>query len=144
MRKAISELLLLDVNVLLAVAWPQHVFHELARPRFRRAERWASCSLTQLSFVRLSATVEYAHEPATLLTAAAMFEGLTSDGRHQHLEAMPSAFRIGINFGRLHGPGQVTDAYLMALARHYGATLLTLDRRMLSLAGPGELELLTP
>ena len=54
MRKGSSEQpkgpLLLDVNVLLALAWPNHQFHVAAIERLeRKKERWATCALTQLA-----------------------------------------------------------------------------------------------
>ena len=51
-----SRPLLLDVNALLALAWPNHQFHRtvLSRLERRPAPEWATCALTQLGFVRLS------------------------------------------------------------------------------------------
>jgi len=48
--------LLLDVNALLALAWPNHQFHDAVVERLERqpASLWATCALTQLGFVRLS------------------------------------------------------------------------------------------
>ena len=46
---------LLDVNVLLALAWPNHQFHSSARRWFADHEgAWCTCVVTQLGFVRLS------------------------------------------------------------------------------------------
>jgi len=47
---------LLDVNVLVALAWPTHLHHEPAHHWFhrRRINGWATCTLTQIAFVRLS------------------------------------------------------------------------------------------
>ena len=61
--------LLLDVNALLALAWPNHQFHRavVARLDTRPSPRWATCALTQLGFVRLSsnpAVVEMRQTPA--------------------------------------------------------------------------------
>jgi hypothetical protein len=46
--------LLLDVNVLLAVARPNHQFHA-AGLLTAGGSVWATCGLTQLDFTRLSA-----------------------------------------------------------------------------------------
>jgi uncharacterized protein len=54
MKKTSSDLLLLDVNVLLAIAWPNHQFHEAATALLSSRNRWATCALTQLGFIRLS------------------------------------------------------------------------------------------
>ena len=62
--KTDSRILLADVNVLLALAWPNHQFHPEAIYRFSDSTQpWATCALTQLAFVRLSSN------PATGLGA---------------------------------------------------------------------------
>jgi predicted nucleic acid-binding protein len=46
-------------------------------------------------------------------------------------------------FDRLLGPGQVTDAYLLGLARRHNAILVTFDARLKVLARSGaEVEIL--
>ena len=44
--------LLLDVNALLALAWPNHQFHTAVLTRLEQqpVPRWATCALTQLGF----------------------------------------------------------------------------------------------
>ena len=62
--KASSDLLLLDVNVLLALVWPNHQFHTAATQRLESSHQgWATCALTQLDFIRISSN------PAALATA---------------------------------------------------------------------------
>ena len=45
---------LLDVNVLLALAWPNHMHHADSKAWFDREapHGWATCALTQLSLNR--------------------------------------------------------------------------------------------
>ena len=47
---------LLDVNVLVALAWPNHIFHKAAREWFSSVHQagWATCPITQSGFVRVS------------------------------------------------------------------------------------------
>jgi hypothetical protein len=47
---------LLDVNVLVALAWPNHAHHELALRWFKKHQKWgwATCPTTQSGFVRVS------------------------------------------------------------------------------------------
>ncbi|MCC6764048.1 MAG: hypothetical protein IT293_05225 [Deltaproteobacteria bacterium] len=47
---------LLDTNVLLALAWPNHQHHSAAHGWFaaRAKKGWATCAFTQLGFIRLS------------------------------------------------------------------------------------------
>jgi predicted nucleic acid-binding protein len=46
---------LLDVNVLVALMWPDHDFHEVVQAWFGQNARkgWASCPITQAGFVGL-------------------------------------------------------------------------------------------
>ena len=137
MKKASSELLLLDVNVLLAIAWPNHQFHVAATRRLEVARgRWATCALTELGFIRLSsnpAVVKAAKSPAE---AARLLAALVGDDRHEYLESLPSPVEGETRpiFDNLLGAGQVTDAYLLALAGRHKATLLTFDARLKALA----------
>jgi toxin-antitoxin system PIN domain toxin len=146
MKKASSELLLLDVNVLLAIAWPNHQFHAAARRRLERTRsRWATCALTQLGFVRLSsnpAVVTAAKRPAE---AVALLAVLVSDGRHEYLASLPSPAEAETRpiFDTLLGAGQVTDAYLLGLARRHKAVLVTFDARLQELSrSASEVEIL--
>ena len=47
---------LFDVNVLVALAWPNHVHHARALDWFREHSPlgWATCSITETGFVRVS------------------------------------------------------------------------------------------
>jgi predicted nucleic acid-binding protein len=47
---------LLDTNLLIALAWPQHVHHGEAHAWFGKVARgaWATCPITQLGFIRIS------------------------------------------------------------------------------------------
>ncbi|MEO7141929.1 MAG: TA system VapC family ribonuclease toxin [Bryobacteraceae bacterium] len=135
-----SSLLLLDVNVLVAIAWPNHQFHATAVRRMESSEdRWATCALTQLGFIRLSsnpAAVSSAKSPGE---AVALLALMTSDHLHTYLEALPSPLEkdTGARFDRILGSKQVTDAYLLALAHRNDAIFLTFDTRLKTLAGHG-------
>jgi hypothetical protein len=139
MKKASSRLLLLDVNVLVALAWPNHQFHAAAIRRLERSrDRWASCALTELGFIRLSsnpAAVTPAKRPAE---AAALLKMLKQDPLHVYLDSLPSPAgdKVMGGFERIFGSKQVTDAYLLALARQHRARLLTFDARLRALGEP--------
>jgi toxin-antitoxin system PIN domain toxin len=137
MKKASSDLLLLDVNVLLAIAWPNHQFHTAAIAALSPHNRWATCALTQLGFIRLSsnpaaiATAKSPHEAAGLLAR------LVADSLHVYLDTLPAPVSADWcdAFGALLGHQQVTDAYLLRLAVANNAVLVTFDRRLESVAG---------
>ena len=138
MKKGSSNLLLLDLNVLLAVAWPNHQFHAAAlRALEASMDRWATCALTELGFIRLSsnpAAIPTAKSPAE---AASVLAGMVDDPLHVYLESLPSpvekTFRS--RFEKILGSKQVTDAYLLMLARRHKATFVTFDTRLKDLAG---------
>ena len=133
MKKDISKLLLFDVNVLVALAWPTHQFHAAARRRLDgSAERWATCALTQLSFIRLSSTPAVVGAEKSPAEAARLLAMMVSDSLHVYLDVMPAAVSGDWvdTFDRLLKGKQVTDAYLLFLARKNDATLLTFDTRL--------------
>ncbi|HEY7214702.1 MAG TPA: TA system VapC family ribonuclease toxin [Thermoanaerobaculia bacterium] len=127
---------MLDVNALLALAWPNHQFHAAVLARLDRqpAPQWATCALTQLGFVRLSSNPNIVEVRKTPAEAVALLADLIGDRQHVYLEALPALPQTAGVFRHLLGHQQVTDAYLLGVAEASGATLLTLDRR---LAPPG-------
>jgi hypothetical protein len=149
MTKALSKArpLLLDVNVLLALAWPNHQFHNTVLERLDRrpSPTWATCLLTQLGFVRLSsnpAIVDVRQSPAQAID---LLQRLTSDEHHVYFGVLPTLDSIEDTFKRLLGHQQVTDAYLVAVAAANKAILLTLDQRLVStVVGGDHVEALLP
>ena len=133
-------LLLLDVNVLLALAWPNHPFHQRAVARLSRRSRWSTCLLTQTAFVRLSsnpAVIPGAKSPAE---AGHLLSQLIADDDHVFMEAKSKEFpKLQATLARCHGHNQVNDAFLVWLAASRGATLLTFDVSVSHLAAQREL-----
>ena len=135
MKKASSKPALLDTNVLLALAWPSHQFHHAAIARMnRRNQRWATCAVTELGFIRLSANpvvVQLAKRPAE---AASLLKAMTADPGHVYLDSPPpTAEPFMTGFEDLMGYRQVTDSYLLNLAGANHAFLLTFDARLKAL-----------
>jgi uncharacterized protein len=121
---------LLDTNVLLALAWPNHQHHAEAHAWFAaHAERgWATCAFTQLGFVRLSANPAYTADAVSPRDAAALLREWTRLKSH-HFWASPAADDPAI-YVRSIGHQQVNDAWLVAVARHHKGRLVTLDSRL--------------
>ena len=136
------KLFLLDANVLLALAWPNHPFHHRAVARLARRERrrWTTCLLTQAAFVRLSsnpAVIPSAKSPAE---AGYLLGELIDDPNHVFLEAQSRQLaRLQELLARCHGHNQVNDAFLIWLASSRGATVLTFDAPLRHLAPNTEL-----
>ena len=132
---------LLDVNVLVALAWPNHIHHEAVLSWFReqREAGWATCALTEAGFVRVScnpSAVRYAVTPAD---AIALLGELRRLGTHsfwsldRSLTDLPQAVAA-----RIQGYRQITDAVLVAAALRYGGRLATLDHGLAQLVGERE------
>jgi uncharacterized protein len=131
MKKDSSDLLLLDVNVLIALAWPSHQFHEAATRRLERKEqRWATCAITQLGFIRLSSNPTVVQAAVAPSQAAALLVQMVADRWHTYLQLSPAPVGAASVFDKVLGFRQVTDAYLIAVARNHGARLLTFDARL--------------
>lgn len=121
---------LLDVNVLLALLDADHVDHLRARAFLQGeiGEGWASCVITQNGFVRVISQARY---PSPVSPTAAMTR-LATACTGEHHRFWPCDFSLleqqRIDRSRLHGPRQVTDAYLLALAVRHGGRFATFDR----------------
>ena len=132
MKKASSELFLLDVNVLVALAWPNHQFNAAARRRFVPSpHQWATCAITQIGFIRLSSNPSAVIPAKTPRAAAGQLARIIDDPRHSFLETMPPP--ASRSFTNILGPGQVTDAYLLQVAKFHDAVFVTFDKRMRSI-----------
>ena len=121
---------LLDTNVLLALAWPNHQHHAPAHEWFRIQSKrgWATCAVTQLGFIRLSANPSYTPNAVSPQDAAALLQQWTRLKGH-HFWVSPAADDPAI-YARALGHQQVNDAWLVEVARHNRGTLVTLDTRL--------------
>lgn len=141
------KLLLLDANVLLALAWPNHPFHQRALARLMRRERrrWATCLLTQAAFVRLSSNPSIIPGAKSPAEAGEMLGRLIDDSDHVFLEAKSKQLaRLQELLARCHGYNQVNDAFLIWLALSHGARMLTFDAPLRHLPpNPEVVELIT-
>ena len=121
---------LLDVNVLLALFDPGHLFHKRAREWWRenRDDGWASCPLTENGYLRIISLASYPRS-IRLADAVQLLRIWAVPPRHEFWPddiSLLDATRI--DYGRLLGPRQITDVYLLALAVKHGGRLVTLDR----------------
>lgn len=128
---------LLDVNVLVAIAWPEHMFHEVAIKWFEgRAEQgWATCSVTEAGFLRISANAKVVRDPVRPIDSAALLKELAKVGTHHFwVDDIEIATSEYMPLDRLVGYRQVADAHLLAVSRRHGGSLATLDRGVVVLA----------
>ncbi len=123
-----SSLLLLDVNALLALGWREHQAHAEVVARLHEGQRWASCNITQLGFIRISSNPGVFHQPTEPAEAARILAMLTQDPLHLFIEFTLAPTLVV--WPNKSGYKQTTDIYLMELAEKHKATLLTLDLRL--------------
>jgi len=121
---------LLDTNVLLALAWPNHQHHGKAHDWFAaHAKRgWATCAFTQLAFVRLSSNPAYSRDAVSPQEAAALLQQWTRHQAHRFWNS-PAADAPAI-YVRALGHQQVNDAWLVEVARKNKGRLVTLDTHL--------------
>ena len=131
---------LLDANVLIALAWPEHNSHKRALGWFERKSRggWATCPITQSAFVRILSNPAFSPKALSPRNAMAALEiNLKLPGHHFWPDSISMADVFEAVGQKVVGHRQVTDAYLFTLAvRHHGL-LATMDE---SLASFGQVE----
>ena len=130
---------LLDINVLLALLDADHVDHQRAQEWISREIQhgWASCALTQNGFVRIVSQPRYP-SPVSPSEAVERLRRATSTEYHEFWPCSISLLEDRhINASHVHGPRQVTDVYLLALAVEHGGRFVTFDRSIPLSAAPG-------
>jgi toxin-antitoxin system PIN domain toxin len=117
---------LADVNVLLALGWPQHAEHAKAREwwaRLAKNDAPATCAITEMGFVRVSLQNPVV---ATDIVGAKRSLAQPRTARPGHVfihddlgaDALPTWVKTA---------RQTTDGHLVALAAAHGAHFVTLD-----------------
>jgi uncharacterized protein len=125
---------LLDVNVLIALIDPKHVQHDAAHAWFgaRGKRSWATCPLTENGVMRIVGHPRYPISPGTPAAVAPLVAGLRALPGHVFWPDDISLLdHEKVDTARLLTSGQVTDGYLLALAKYHGGQLATFDRRLI-------------
>ncbi len=123
---------LLNVNVLLALLDSDHIDHGRTRDWLDHeiGAGWASCAITRNGFVRIISQPRYP-SPISPAQAIELLGRACGGGHHAFWPCDISVLDARIVDGsRLHGPRQVTDAYLLALAAAHGGRFVTFDRSL--------------
>lgn len=120
---------LADGNVLVALTVADHVHHDIALGWFdRAAPDLATCPITEGTLLRF-----LIREGQRAIDASAVLGAIHVQEWHRFWpDAIP--YRAEDLVGVI-GHRQVTDAYLVALARHNGGLVATLDRGLAALHG---------
>ncbi len=121
---------LLDANVLIALAWPAHEFHDRVGQWFARHSRagWATCPFTEAAFVRVLSNPAFSAHALTPANALLVLESnLSLPHHHFWPDSIPVVDAVK-NVERLTGHHQITDAYLVGLAVRHRGKLATLEK----------------
>ena len=135
---------LLDINILLALLDPIHVFHDAAHRWFHAQGRvqWSTCPLTENGVVRIASQPNYGNSPGAAPVVAKALSRLCSRPGHQFWQEdfslLDEAFFVREKLVGKH----VTDSYMLALAVRHGGKLATFDRRLVADAVRGGAEAL--
>jgi toxin-antitoxin system PIN domain toxin len=124
---------LLDVNVLIALIDPGHVAHDAAHDWFAREGKisWASCPMTENGVVRVVGSPRYPNSPGSPAAVAEILHAMLAlDGHIFWPDSISLLSSAGIDPARILTSAQVTDSYLLALAKSNGGMLATLDRKL--------------
>jgi uncharacterized protein len=120
---------LFDVNVLIALLDSDHASHDSAIDWFAKQARvgWASCPITQNGCIRIMSNPGYPNP----LPVQAVVQRL-AEACHQNIhEFWPDDVSLldsnVVDSTRIHGPRQLTDIYLLALAVKHAGKLVTFD-----------------
>jgi len=131
---------LLDVNVLIALAWPNHVHHAAAIAWFEAVpdRAFATAPITQAGFIRVSSNTRVVPQATTPQLAHAQLTAIAALPGHRFwpdgaaLVASPH-----IAWERIGSAGRVTDAHLLAIALAHKGRLATFDRAITHLVPTG-------
>lgn len=138
---------LFDVNFLIALFLPSHVHNKSAQRWWDDHEDlgWASCPITENGFVRI---VSQPNMGSDLSSAGAIAKLDSAKSRTKH-EFWPDSLSLTDTavFNRQHilSHKQLTDTYLLALAKKHQGTLVTFDKGIViaSVSGANESNLVT-
>jgi len=120
---------LLDVNVLIALLDADHSLHARATQWFAGHARrgWASCPITQNGCIRIMSHPGYPNALPVRSVMERLAEASTSTYHAFWSDDVSLLDATVADSARIHGPRQVTDIYLLALAVQHGGQFVTFD-----------------
>ena len=139
---------LLDVNVLVALVWPQHVHHRPAHAWLTAFDRrFATTPLTEAALVRFSLQPLVTDTVVTASEALSLLRGLRAHPQHRFLPDDSSLVANAVEVTGIVTSRQVADLHLVNLCASHGLVLLTFDRAIpaaLSAADRRHVSVLSP
>lgn len=131
---------LLDVNVLVALAWQGHIHHDRCHRWFaaRAGAAWGTTPVTEAGLVRVSLTPAAVGRPVAATEVMELVRRLRAVSGHVFLPDSSSLAEAVIDVGRLASHRQVTDLHLVNLAATHSGRLVTLDHAIPEYLAPGD------
>lgn len=130
--------MLLDINVLLALTWDQHIHHEAAHERFTELNYWSTCPTTETGLLRLLLTEKVVGRKVSGGEALGQLEALRLVPGWNFIADSVSLAEPLIDTHVLMGRRQVTDLQLVNLAAANNTKLATFDAGLKTSLMPGD------
>ena len=123
---------LLDVNVLIALLDVDHVHHGLASEWLgaNLHHGWASCPMTQNGCIRVMSQPAYGGGFSPRAVATRLAEAAAGPDHAFWPDEVNGLEADALDWSRILGHRQITDAYLLALAVRNDGRFVTFDRRL--------------
>ena len=120
---------LLDVNVLIALLDSDHTSHGVAMNWFAQHARkgWASCPITQNGCIRIMSNQNYPNALPVQAVMKRLADACEEDVHEFWSDEISLLNAALIDSTRTHGPRQLTDIYLLALAAENKGRFVTFD-----------------
>lgn len=120
---------LLDVNVLIALLDADHTLHARATTWFAAHAKagWASCPITQNGCVRIMSHSGYPNAMPVRTVVDRLGEAAATPFHEFWPDDVSLLDQRVADASRIHGPRQLTDVYLLALAVRHGGQFVTFD-----------------
>jgi uncharacterized protein len=127
---------LLDVNVLVALLVPEHLHHDAATiwlSARAATEGWATCTLTELGVIRVCAQLPGGGwDPQTTADRLLLLSAVARNSEFWADSLSPATMP---EVRSATTAKQLTDRYLLGLARRHGGRIVTFDRALAAFAG---------
>jgi len=134
-----------DVNVLVALILPEHEHHTLALGWFESEatpDGWATCAVTELGAIRVCVQLSGGAWSPETIADRLLLMSTSSQEYAWWPDAIPPAVMPEVRAAAT--AKQITDRYLLGLARRHGARLVTFDRALAAAGGDDVACLLPP
>lgn len=130
---------LLDINVLVALVWDQHVHHRAAHTAFETvASAWATTAVTESGLLRLLLTPAAVGRDVSAPEALGVLRDMRRLPGWRWIDDDASFADTVLDLRVLVGRRQVTDLHLVDLAARHGCVLTTFDAGIVEYLAPAD------